>query len=290
MQSKYFTLTPESIGVFMLVLMACALGAIELVDTITHFTEQWYWYVIATFYTVTLNELFSHRICCHRLFDIDLSRPAFKILSFLHAVDHGVGPLKSVCLSHQNHHMYADQGNKDILNPKVHWFGTAILSPITFIYTVPTLYPDKENFFKKQYCLFNEFTEDLWVFFVEEYRFIITIIFWLALYFIAPVVLFKVVFMGRFLMSIFTAMGTFGGHMKLPGNYRNFNTNDNSYNNIIFHYCALGTLGTMLQNNHHGIPNSMNHGYKWFEIDIGYYIMKMLKPLLEKKLLDKPAQ
>ena len=104
MQSKYFTLTPESIGVFMLVLMACALGAIELVDTITHFTEQWYWYVIATFYTVTLNELFSHRICCHRLFDIDLSRPAFKILSFLHAVDHGVGPLKSVCLSHQNHH------------------------------------------------------------------------------------------------------------------------------------------------------------------------------------------
>ena len=42
-------------------------------------------------------------------------------------------------------------------------------------------------------------------------------------------------------------------------------------------------FSTKLDNNHHGIPWSLNHAVRWFEVDIGYYIIKVLRPLLEKR-------
>jgi stearoyl-CoA desaturase (delta-9 desaturase) len=287
MNKKYFNITIESIGLFLLVSIAWIIGARELFSTLTNFTSQWYWFVLATVYTVTLSELFAHRICCHRHYLVDVNKPVFKVLVFLHAVDHGWGTLRSMCLMHLNHHMYSDQGKMDHLNPRHQWYGTALLSPFTFIYREPVIFPNLEKFYRKEGERFKEILDDEWVFFCEEFRVILTITYWGLLYLIAPIFLFKVVLMGRFLMSIFTAMGTIGGHTNFPFSYRNFNTRDNSHNSLIFHYFALGTNGTMLQNNHHGRPKSMNHAHRWFEIDTGYYIMKALRPFLEKKRLDK---
>lgn len=55
--------------------------------------------------------------------------------------------------------------------------------------------------------------------------------------------------------------------------YRNFNTNDNS-NNLI----ALDVLflGESYHNNHHKHPWKLNHAYKWFEFDLGYYFIRLL--------------
>lgn len=55
--------------------------------------------------------------------------------------------------------------------------------------------------------------------------------------------------------------------------YRNFITNDNS-NNLI----ALDVLflGESYHNNHHKHPWKLNHAYKWFEFDIGYYFIRFL--------------
>ena len=54
---------------------------------------------------------------------------------------------------------------------------------------------------------------------------------------------------------------------------RRFATPDNSKNNFLF---ALLTLGEGWHNNHHHYPNSARQGFKWWEIDISYYLIQCL--------------
>ena len=57
------------------------------------------------------------------------------------------------------------------------------------------------------------------------------------------------------------------------GGYRRYNTNDNSVNNWLW---AIPSWGETLHNNHHKHPYSAIHGEKWYEIDIGGYIVKLI--------------
>lgn len=54
---------------------------------------------------------------------------------------------------------------------------------------------------------------------------------------------------------------------------RRFVTTDTSRNSFI---CALITLGEGWHNNHHYYQSSANMGFYWWEIDITYYVLKML--------------
>ena len=110
------------ISISILVSIAWIVGAYELADTLAHFATQWYWFVLATVYTITLNEIFSHRICSHNLFNVDVESKTYKVLVFLLSVDHAWSPLTDACVTHLNHHMYSDQGDKDNLNYRRHWF------------------------------------------------------------------------------------------------------------------------------------------------------------------------
>jgi stearoyl-CoA desaturase (delta-9 desaturase) len=56
--------------------------------------------------------------------------------------------------------------------------------------------------------------------------------------------------------------------------YRNYNTADDSRNNW---FVALVTLGEGWHNNHHRFQSRANIGERWWEIDIGYYIIKLIK-------------
>jgi hypothetical protein len=38
-------MTLKSLSLFLLVSLAWVVGSIELVDTLTHFSDQWYWFV-----------------------------------------------------------------------------------------------------------------------------------------------------------------------------------------------------------------------------------------------------
>jgi len=57
---------------------------------------------------------------------------------------------------------------------------------------------------------------------------------------------------------------------------RRFNTPDTSRNNFAL---ALITLGEGWHNNHHRFPNSSRHGLKWWEVDLGYYLILGLEKL-----------
>jgi stearoyl-CoA desaturase (delta-9 desaturase) len=54
---------------------------------------------------------------------------------------------------------------------------------------------------------------------------------------------------------------------------RRFNTPDHSRNNVVL---ALLTMGEGWHNNHHFSPGSCRQGLRWWEIDLTYFILKLL--------------
>jgi stearoyl-CoA desaturase (delta-9 desaturase) len=54
---------------------------------------------------------------------------------------------------------------------------------------------------------------------------------------------------------------------------RRFNTKDDSRNNLLL---ALITLGEGWHNNHHRYMSSVRQGFYWWEIDITYYLLRLL--------------
>jgi stearoyl-CoA desaturase (delta-9 desaturase) len=55
---------------------------------------------------------------------------------------------------------------------------------------------------------------------------------------------------------------------------RPFNSRDESRNNLVF---GLLGLGEGWHNNHHAFPTSARHGLAWWEIDISYWIIKLME-------------
>jgi stearoyl-CoA desaturase (delta-9 desaturase) len=54
---------------------------------------------------------------------------------------------------------------------------------------------------------------------------------------------------------------------------RRYNTSDTSRNNALL---ALITLGEGWHNNHHHYPVCARQGFFWWEIDITYYLLRIL--------------
>jgi stearoyl-CoA desaturase (delta-9 desaturase) len=54
---------------------------------------------------------------------------------------------------------------------------------------------------------------------------------------------------------------------------RDFNTADNSRNNL---WLSLITLGEGWHNNHHYYAGSTRQGFFWWQIDISYYVLKIM--------------
>lgn len=55
-----------------------------------------------------------------------------------------------------------------------------------------------------------------------------------------------------------------------------YQTNDDSRNNF---WLALLTFGEGWHNNHHHFPNSARQGFRWWEIDISFYVLYLLSCL-----------
>jgi stearoyl-CoA desaturase (delta-9 desaturase) len=56
--------------------------------------------------------------------------------------------------------------------------------------------------------------------------------------------------------------------------YRNYETNDNSKNNFLL---AVVTTGEGWHNNHHAFPRSARHGHSWWELDIVWLTIRLLR-------------
>ena len=107
--SRFCAVTTISSRLVALVLFVWAVGSIELIDTFKNFSTEWYWYILAIIYTVTINDLFVHICLGHKIYPIHTNRIGYKILAFLATVDNAWGPISSMCLVHRNHHLYSDR-------------------------------------------------------------------------------------------------------------------------------------------------------------------------------------
>jgi stearoyl-CoA desaturase (Delta-9 desaturase) len=77
-----------------------------------------------------------------------------------------------------------------------------------------------------------------------------------------------------FLSMNTTAMvNTFCHLSKLPFGYRRYNTSDASSNRPVI---ALITLGAGWHNNHHRFAAAGRAGFAWYEVDVTYYLLRLL--------------
>ena len=70
---------------------------------------------------------------------------------------------------------------------------------------------------------------------------------------------------------------------------RRYETNDDSRNNFLL---ALITFGEGWHNNHHHFPRSVRQGLRWWEIDVTYYILRLMAWLgiiRDLKYIHKPG-
>lgn len=96
-------------------------------------------------------------------------------------------------------------------------------------------------------------------------------------------------FIGFFLSTVFLYHGTFfiNSLAHVHGSKR-YVTGDDSRNNW---WLALITLGEGWHNNHHAYQRSTRQGFRWYEIDITYYVLKCLSWVgLVWELGEPPAE
>lgn len=116
---------------------------------------------------------------------------------------------------------------------------------------------------------------------------------------LVPAILFVVLFLSGVLMhTLMPQLHTSGGQMLVWGfcistialfhttvlinslchvmGRRRFETEDNSRNSLIL---ALLTLGEGWHNNHHHYPATARQGFMWWEIDITYYLLKLMEKI-----------
>jgi stearoyl-CoA desaturase (delta-9 desaturase) len=103
---------------------------------------------------------------------------------------------------------------------------------------------------------------------------------------------------GFFISSVVLAHGTFTiNSLAHVFGRRRYETGDDSRNSFAL---AMVTLGEGWHNNHHHYPAAARNGFFWWEIDITYYLLKMLEAagiiwelrqvppeLLDESLLDE---
>jgi stearoyl-CoA desaturase (delta-9 desaturase) len=110
---------------------------------------------------------------------------------------------------------------------------------------------------------------------------------WLEKYSLLPPVLLAVVLFavggsawlvwGFFVSTVFLWHGTFTiNSLTHVWGKRRFETEDTSRNNIIL---ALVTLGEGWHNNHHAFAGGAKAGFYWYEIDITYYLLRLMQAL-----------
>jgi len=216
------------------------------------------------------------------MFKIKVDSKLYKILVFLASIDMGYGPVKDVVIAHGLHHIHSDKGPEDNMNWRYHWYSTTIVSPIPRLNDVkPKNY---EEYLQKQTHKHHNIWSDPWTDFCSRHHVKISFLTCLVLAVLCPVILLKVICLGRFLLTVMTGIAGSVGHMDFfPGSYRNFKTNDTSSNSIVFHYLFLGLYTGMLQNNHHANPASIKPNPRWWEIDTSYPFVLALKHFIEKK-------
>lgn len=209
------------------------------------------YYVRMFFITAGYHRYFAHR-------SYSMGRIMQFIMAFGGASAAQKGPLWWASY-HRHHHHYSDT-DKDIHSPvKGFWW-----SHIGWI--MCRKYDQPRLDLVKDLAAYPELR------FLDNYYLLPPTVLGIICYFMGGT---SMLFGGFFLSTLLLYHGTFfiNSLTHLWGK-RRFVTNDSSRNSFLL---ALITCGEGWHNNHHYFPASVRQGFFWWEIDISYYILSIIK-------------
>ena len=160
---------------------------------------------------------------------------------------------------HRLHHKYSDT-DQDLHSPVKHGFW---YSHVLWIFAKPGRTAD--------YSLikdFQKYPELVWLEKRERLPpFVLGVLVW-------AVAGWSGLFVGFFLSTVLLFHGTFTiNSLSHVYGKQDYITGDHSRNNI---FLAIITLGEGWHNNHHHFPSATPQGFYWWQIDVTYYILKVL--------------
>jgi len=198
-----------------------------------------------------------HRITAHRL---KVSRWFYYFATTISTLQ-GAGSIIAYVANHRQHHRFADT-NKDPHSPH-----TQSLIKVLFMRGYQSLDP------KVMIRQTRGLTSTDWYAFTYTYYWAFAIIFSIFLFLISPrAIMYAYVIpavLSTFAISFFV---DFMCHCKVG--YTNFYVSDTSRN---IPWTVLFTGGESLHNNHHRYASKQNMSVRWYEFDIGYYVLKLFR-------------
>jgi stearoyl-CoA desaturase (delta-9 desaturase) len=199
-----------------------------------------------------------HRVFSHRTHQLSTWKE--NILLFL-GVFAGQGPSIFWVAAHRGHHHRHADTDKDLHSPKIHGVAKTLL----WHYDLPSWFSLRgaTELFRK--------SNHMWFF--NHYRKILFGVPFLVLLWDWQVAM-MLFWLPGLIANVQDNMVNVVGHLKLGMGYRNFETNDNSYNQPII---AFFTWGQAWHNNHHADPGNYNFGKKWWEFDPTLLFLPLLK-------------
>lgn len=222
---------------------------------------SWWWLLAGFFWSRTIGLIFVsiglHRYFAHRSFQTGKRRHLFLAVG---SVLTGSGSPVSWATHHPHHHRHSDK-SLDIHSPGENFLNSCLLWPLQ----------SQQYFTDKKVHLPRTILRDTVSFWIHNNYFLL--VFCLA--FLLLIVDWRLcLFLFLLPASLQVVLGNLlsnaCNHLKLPGSYRNFDTDDNSYNNKFIH---LILLGEGYHNNHHAKMNDYNFAKNKNEYDPGAYII-----------------
>jgi fatty-acid desaturase len=203
-----------------------------------------------------------HRLLTHRSFKTSKWFEYFLTICGAMALEGG--PLLWVAI-HRKHHQFADKEGDPHSPREGMWWAHAgwVLMGNSLRQDVATL---------KRYV--PDLAEDKFHVWLTKYHLVPTGILAIILFAIGG---FRLVLWGTFFRTVLGLHVTWivNSAAHIWGS-RRFETRDSSTNNWLI---ALISFGDGWHNNHHALPVSARHGLKWYEIDLSFYTIWILKQL-----------
>jgi len=227
-----------------------------------------FFFVVQWYISLFCQSFFLHRYSAHGMFKLSLvSERFFWVLTYLSQGPSYLDP-KSYAILHRRHHQNSDKEG-DPHSP-LHSSGPIQMMVKTYreyneIKKNVNTIPIESNIINSpKWKVMNNITRYNWI--------------WFIIYPIAYFLLNPPHWIFYFLLPFHFFLGpTQGLIVNWFGHkvgYRNFNLKDNSKNTFPQDFFLLGEL---YQNNHHQYPLSMNFATRWWEIDLTYWLIRLLE-------------
>jgi fatty-acid desaturase len=215
-----------------------------------------------------------HRLLSHRSFQVP--KWLEYVIALIGAAALQGGPIFWIA-GHRLHHAHTEDEEKDPYSARRGFWWSHMLW---------ILYPKSDFFDADKYFRYApDLARDPFYLWLDKYFLLLQIPVGVGLYLLGG---WSYVIWGMCVRSVFLWHSTwFINSVTHMWGYRTFETNDNSRN---LWWAAIVTYGEGWHNNHHAYPNVAKAGWRWWEVDVTWWAIQVLRALgLATKVVMPPA-